>query len=93
MAFEQFKCISCIVFCHIGGTIYNSHIGLSCQRVKRNAGTQLLGNANLRPTEFLRLTILASPSAVSAQEKKSWASLTLVTGIHGFRLGSSFFFI
>lgn len=92
MAFGHFKCISRVVFCHISGTICNSRTGLSCQRVKKNAVTQLLGNANLKPTEFLRLTVLANPIAVCAQEKKFWVSLSLVTGIHGFRLESSFFF-
>lgn len=91
MAFEQFKCISLNVFGHIGGTICNSRISLSCQRVKRNTGTQLLGNANLNPREFLILTLLASPISVSALENKFWASL--VTRIHSFRLRSSFSFL
>lgn len=89
VAFEQFKCISLNVFVHIGGTICNSHISLSCQRLKRNTGTQLLGNANLNPREFLRLTLLASPISVSALENKFWASL--VTRIQ-FQIKILFFF-
>lgn len=43
---------------------------LTRQRVRKNAGTQLLDNADLKPTECLRLTVLASPVADSGQKKK-----------------------